>query len=88
MLFFKTKKNLGERKVYSSQIKYIIKGSYDILTDKSEHVTFVQLMDYFSNVNHVISVVRYWIFESNYKRALVINKKLLDMICALSVGEE
>ena len=35
-----------------------------------------------------ISVVRYWIFDSNYEKALVLNRELLDMICALSVDEE
>ena len=63
-------------------------GSYDILTDISEHVTLFQLMDPLGNVNHVISVVGYWIFDSNYKRALVLNRELLDMMCALYVGEE
>ena len=68
--------------------KYKKKGSYDILTIISEHVNLVQLMDSLGNVNHAISVVRYWIFEYNYKGALVINRELLDMICAPSIGEE
>ena len=63
-------------------------GSYDILTDISEHVTLVQLMDYLGNVNHDISVVGYWIFESNYKKALVLNIESLDMIFAPSVDED
>ena len=37
--------------------KYKKKGSYDILTDISENVTLVQLMDYLGKVNHDISVV-------------------------------
>ena len=45
-------------------------------------------MDSLGNVNHAISVVGNWIFDSNYERALVINKASLDMICAPSVGEE
>ena len=45
-------------------------------------------MDYFVNTNHSISVVGYWIFDSNYKRALVLNRESLDMIFAPSVGEE
>ena len=40
------------------------------------------------NVNHVISVVGYWIFDSNYNRALVLNRESFDMICAPSVGKE
>ena len=61
--------------------------SYDILTDISEHDTLFQLMDSLHNLNHAISVVGYWIFESNYKRALVLNRESLNMICALFVGE-
>ena len=40
------------------------------------------------NVNYAISVVWYWIFESNYKKALVLNRESLNMIFAPSVGEE
>ena len=42
--------------------------SYDILANISEHVTLVQLMDSLVNVNHAISVVGYWIFDSNYEK--------------------
>ena len=63
-------------------------GSYDIMTDISEHVTLVQLMDYLGNANHAISVVGYWIFDSNYEKALVLNIESLDMICDPSVGEK
>ena len=45
-------------------------------------------MDHLGNVNHATSVVGYWIFDSDYKRALVLNRESLDMICALSAGEE
>ena len=62
--------------------------SYDILTDISKHVTLAQLMDYLGNVNHAISVVGYGIFDSNYKRELVLNRESLNLICAPSVGEE
>ena len=54
-------------------MKYKNKGSYDIMTDISEHVTLVLLMDSLVNVNHAISVVGYWIFDSNSKRALALN---------------
>ena len=62
-------------------------GYFDILTDISEHIILVQLMDSLGNTNHAISVVGYWIFDYNYKRALVLNRESLDMICAPSVGE-
>ena len=68
--------------------KYKKKGSRDILADISEHVTLVQLIYHLGNMNHAISVVGYWVFESNYKRALLLNRESLDMICAPSVGEE
>ena len=49
----------GEQRVYYSLRKYKKMGSFDILTDISEHVTLVQLMDYLCNMNHAISVVGY-----------------------------
>ena len=54
-------------------MKYKNMRYYDILTDISEHVTLVYLMDYWGNANHAIGVVGYWIFDSNYVRALVLN---------------
>ena len=63
-------------------------GEYEILENISANVTLVQLMDSLGNVNHAISVVGSWIFDSNYERALVLNKASLDMIFAPSVGEE
>ena len=45
-------------------------------------------MNSLGNVNHYISVLGYWIFDSNYEKALVLNIELLDMNFALSVGEE
>ena len=72
--------------MHYSLVKYKKKGSYDILTEISENVTLVQLMDYLGNANNDISVVGYWIFDSNYKRALVLSRESLDMICAPSVG--
>ena len=45
-------------------------------------------MDSLGNVNHDISVIGYWIFDSNYKRSLVLNRESLDMISSPSVLEE
>ena len=45
-------------------------------------------MDYVGNANHDISVVGYWIFDSNYEKSLVLNIELLDIICSQSIGEE
>ena len=69
-------------------MKYKKKGSYDILTDISEHVTLNQLMGSLGNENHAISVVGYCIFDSKCKRALVLDIESLDMSCSPSVGEE
>ena len=45
-------------------------------------------MDSLENVNHAISFVVNWIFDSNYEKSLVLNMASLEMICALSVVEE
>ena len=45
-------------------------------------------MNSLGNVNHAISVVGSWIFDSNYEKALVLNRASLDMICASYIGEE
>ena len=63
-------------------------GDYKILEDISANITLVKLMNSLGNVNHAISVVGGWIFDSNYERALVLNRASLDMICAPSVDEE
>ena len=81
------KKTKGEPRVYYILRKYKQKGSYDILKGIYEHVTLVQLIDSLGNVNHDIIVVGYWIFDSNYKKELVLNRASLDIICAPSVGE-
>ena len=61
---------------------------YKILEYISENVTLVQIMYSLGNVNHVISAVGNWIFDSNYEKALVLNGASLDMICTPSIGEE
>ena len=42
--------------------------AFDILNEISENVTLVQLMETLGNVNHAISIVGYWIFDSNYEK--------------------
>ena len=74
--------------MYYSPVKYEKKGSCDILKCISKHATVFQLMDSLGNVDHDISVVGYWIFDSSYKKAPVLNIQSLDMICASSVGVE
>ena len=62
-------------------------GYHDILKYISEHVTLVQLLDSLVNVKHAISIVGYCIFDSNYEKAVVLNRESLDKICAPSVSE-
>ena len=66
--------NKGEVRVHYQLIKYKMMGDYKILEDISANVTLVQLMDSIGNVNHDISVIGNWIFDSSYERALVLNK--------------
>ena len=73
------KRNLGEASVHYNLIKYKKMREYKILEDISENFTLVQLMDSLVNVNHAISVVGNCIFDSNYEKALVLNRASLDM---------
>ena len=54
------------------------------MSNISEHVTLVQLMDSLGNVNHALGVVRMCIFDSNLQKALVLTIKLFNLICACS----
>ena len=63
-------------------------NDFDILNKIIEDVTFVQLMESLGNVNHVISVVGYWIFRSNYEKALCLTQEYLDIICSTYIGDE
>ena len=80
--------NKGEPRVHYSLERYRQKGEYDIFKDITANFTLVQLMDSLGNANHAISVLGSWIFDSNYERALFLNKESLDMICAPSISEE
>ena len=60
------KRNKGEARVRYNLIKYKKKEIYKILEYISENFTLVQLMGSLGNVNHAISVVGNWIFDSNY----------------------
>ena len=42
-------------------------GSFDILNNISEHITWVQFIESIGNVNNVVSVVGRQIFNSNYE---------------------
>ena len=59
---------------------------FDILNNISEDVKLVNLMGQLGNMNHDISVVGYWIFDSNYKKALVFTQEFLDIICSTFIS--
>ena len=40
--------------------------AFDILNEISKDVILVQLMNSLGNLNHAISIVGHWIFDSNY----------------------
>ena len=71
----------NRRKIKVEQnLRYNIKAwkkndVFDILKNVSEYVTLVQLMDSLVNVNHAISIVGYWIFDSNYKKELCLTQE-------------
>ena len=46
----------------------------DILKNISEYVTLAQLMDSLRNVNNDISILGYWIFDSNYEKTLYLTQ--------------
>ena len=48
--------------------------AFDILNDISEDVTLVQLTDSLVYVNHAISILGNWIFDSNYEKSLFLHK--------------
>ena len=61
------KRNVGEARLHYNLITYKKMREYKILEGISENVTLVPLMDSLVNVNHAISVVGNWIFDSNYE---------------------
>ena len=60
------KRKKGETRVHYLLNRYKKMGEYEILENIGANVTLVQLMDSLVNVNHAISVVGSWIFDSNY----------------------
>ena len=75
MILKNEKKTTGEDKLYDRPGKYATMGWLDIFTDIGEHVNLVQLIDSIGNVDNDISVVWYWIFDSNYVEGIVLNRE-------------
>ena len=64
------------------------KDDFDILKNRSEYVTLLQLTDSLGNVNRAISIVGYWIFDSDYEKSIFLTQESLDVICSTSVDSE
>ena len=67
----------GKKRQADSQIQeYTIqRGSYAAIISISDHVKLLQLMDSIGNVNHVVTIVGKWIFDSNSKKCLLLSKE-------------
>ena len=78
---------IGKHHLIYNPKKWKKKGDFYILNGISENVTLMQLMDTLGNVNHDISIVGYWIFDSNYKKSLHLTRESLNLIFYPSVGE-
>ena len=71
----KNRRNIKREQTLQYNLKIWKKNNdFDILNNISEDVTLVQLMDSLGNVNHAISIVGHWIFDSNYKKALCLTQ--------------
>ena len=66
--------HIGEQHLGYNLKKWENKVAFDILNDVSENFTLVQLMFTLINVNHAISIVGYWIFDSNYEKSLFLTR--------------
>ena len=57
----------------------------NILKNISEYVTLLKLIESLVNVNNDIIILGYWVFDSNYDKALCPTQESLDLICYYSV---
>ena len=70
----------GEQTLHYNLTIWKKNNDFGNLNDICEDVTSVQLMDSLGNFNHAISVIGYWIFDSNNEKALCLTQELLDII--------
>ena len=68
------KKIKGEQNLRQNLTIWNKNDAFDIINYISENVTLAQLMEKLVNVNHAISILRSWIFESNYEKSLCMAK--------------
>ena len=62
----------GTKQLRYNLKKWVKKGNFDIL---NENVTLVQLMDTLGDATYAISIVGYWIFDSNYEKLLHLTRE-------------
>ena len=82
------RKNKRENKLRSNLTIWEKNYAFDIIHDFSEDINLVQLMDSPENVNHAISIVGHWIFDSSYEKSLCFTQEFLYIICYPSIGKE
>ena len=56
----------GEQNLIYNLTIWSKNDAFDILNDIIEDTTLVQLMELLGNVNRAISIIGYWISDSNY----------------------
>ena len=72
---------VGQRLCYIIK-KWKTQGDFEIIYDISLNVTLVHLMDSVGSFNHAVSIFGYWIFDTNYNKALPLTQYSLNLICS------
>ena len=70
----------GEQNLQYNLTIWKEKDDYDITNNINDDVTLVQLMESPENDNRAVSIVGYFIFDSNYKKELFLTQESLDII--------
>ena len=83
-IMFDKVRNKGEQCLRCKPEEWNKEGTFYVVNNISEHVTLVQLMYSLGNVNHTVSLVGKWIFNSNYEKVLQLKIESLNLICSCS----
>ena len=65
----------GEQRLKYNMNVWHKMDDFDIIKNISEYVTLIQLMESLVNMNHAISIVGYWIFDSNNEKELCLSQE-------------
>ena len=65
----------GEQNLKYNQKIWQKSYAFDIINDISEDEILAQLLDSQGNMNHAISIVGHWIFDSNNEKALCLTQE-------------